>query len=117
MGEVIEWRPRVAAKGNAKMVLAEMIDQDTAGELDGAICIARASNGATKIDVLGSYSDRLQLGVLALVEGLGFVCKKIVASGTAGNTPGEGPITLGIPNPRRQLPKRLRETTNFGDLN
>lgn len=119
MGEVIEWRPRAAAKGNAKMVLAEMIDQDTAGELDGAICIARASNGATKIDVLGSYSDRLQLGVLALVEGLGFVCKKIVASGTAGNTPGVGPVTTttaGIPNPRRQLPKRLRETTNFGDL-
>ena len=121
MGEVIEWRPRAATRGNTNLVLAGMMEQDTAGELDGAICIARASNGATKIDVLGSYSDRLQLGVLALVEGLGFVCKKIVASGTAGNTPGVRPVTTtttaGIPNPRRQLPKRLRETTNFGDLN
>ncbi|MBT2300400.1 hypothetical protein J7E70_07970 [Variovorax paradoxus] len=116
MGEVIEWRPRAVAKGDTNAVLAEMLEQDTAGELDGAICIARGSNGATKIDVLGSYSDRLQLGVLALVEGLGFVCKKIVASGTAGNTPGIGPVTLGIPNPRRQLPKRLREATNFGEL-
>lgn len=114
MGEVIEWRPRAAAKGDANLVLSRMLEQDTAGELEGAICIA-ASNGATKIDVLGSYTDRLQLGVLALVKGLGFVCDKIVASGTAGDTQ-SGPISLGIPNPRRTLPKRLRETTNFGDL-
>lgn len=114
MGEVIELRPR-AAKGNTKAVLAGMMEQETTGELEGAICIAATSKG-TKIDLLGSYSDRLQLGVLALVKSLDFVCEKIVASGTAGNTRGVGPITVGIPNPSRKLPKRLRETTNFGEL-
>jgi hypothetical protein len=115
MGDVIELRPRAAAKGNTKVVLAGMMEQEMSGDLDGAICIARASNGATQIDVLGSYSDRLQLGVLALVKAAGFVCDKIVASGTAGNTPGIGPISLGIPNPRR-APKRLSPPTNFGEL-
>lgn len=116
MGDVIEWRPRAAAKGSTKMVLAGMMEQEVSGNLEGAICIARASNGATQIDVTGSYSDRLQLGVLALVKGLGFVCDKIVASGTAGNTPGHGAITVGIPNPSRFPPKRLRPPTVFGDL-
>jgi hypothetical protein len=75
MGNVIELRPKAEAKGNTKLVLAGMMKQETIGNLDGAICIARSSDGATQIDLLGSYSDRLQLGVLALVEGLGFVCK------------------------------------------
>lgn len=115
MGEVIALRPRAAARGNARSVLAGMMEQEASGELEGAICIAATSQG-TKVDLMGSYSDRLQLGVLAMVKGLNFMCDKIVSSGTAGNTLGNGPITLGIPNPRRGLPKRLREATNFGEL-
>jgi len=115
MGEVIEWRPRVVANVETKTVLEDMLFKDSTGELEGSICVAATRHG-TKVHLLGTCADRLQLGVLALVKAANFVCDEIVKSGTAGNTPGSGPITLGIPNPRRQLPKRLREATNFGDL-
>ena len=115
MGEVIEWRPRKVANVETKTVLEDMLFKDSTGELEGSICVAATRHG-TKVHLLGTCADRLQLGVLALVKAANFVCDEIVKSGTAGNTPGSGPITLGIPNPRRQLPKRLREATNFGDL-
>jgi len=116
MGEVIEWRPRAkVANVETKTVLEDMLFKDSIGELEGSICVAATKHG-TKIHLLGTCADRLQLGVLALVKAANYVCDEIVKSGTAGNTPGSGPITVGIPNPRRQLPKRLRETTNFGDF-
>ena len=115
MGEVIELRPRAAANDETKMVLAGMLAKERAGELVGSIVIGATKSG-TEIHVLGACADRLQMGVLAMVRGLNYVCDQIVKSGTAGNTPGSGPISLGIPNPCRKLPKRLREATNFGDL-
>lgn len=116
MGEVIEWRPRRAVENvETKTVLEDMLFKDSTGELEGSICIAATRHG-TKVHLLGSCAQRLQMGALALVKGLNFVCDEIVKSGTAGNTTGSGPITVGIPNPRRSLPKRLREATNFGEL-
>jgi len=116
MGEVIEWRPRVvAANVETKTVLEDMLFKDSTGELEGSICVAATRHG-TKIHLLGTCADRLQLGVLALVKAANFVCDEIVKSGTAGNTPGSGPITVGMPNPSRRAPKRLRPLTNFGEL-
>jgi len=114
MGEVIEWRPRKAANVETKTVLEDMLFKDSTGELEGSICIAATKHG-TKVHLLGSCAQRLQMGALALVKGLNFVCDEIVKSGTAGNTPGSGPITVGIPNPRRGLPRRVSQT-NFGEL-
>lgn len=116
MGEVIELRPRAAASNDEQMaVLASMMAKDTAGELHGSIVIGATKNG-TEIHILGACADRLQMGVLAMVRGLNYVCDQIVAKGTAGNTQGDGPIKLQLPNPRKTLPKRLREATNFGEL-
>lgn len=115
MGEVIELRPRVAANDETKMVLAGMLAKDRAGELEGSIVIGATKSG-TEIHVLGACADRLQMGVLAMVRGLNYVCNQIIASGTAGDTPGGGHVKLQLPNPKRGLPKRLRETTGFGDL-
>lgn len=115
MGEVIELRPKVVVNDETKTVLADMLADHGTGELEGSICIAATKHG-TRIHILGACADRLQFGVLALVKGLNFVCDKIVTSGTAGNTPGVGPMTVGMPNPRKELPKRLREATNFGEL-
>jgi len=115
MGEVIELRPRVAANDETRMVLAGMLAKERAGELEGSIVIGATKTG-TEIHVLGACADRLQMGVLAMVRGLNYVCDQIIAKGTAGNTQGDGPIKLQLPNPRRGLPKRLREATNFGDL-
>jgi hypothetical protein len=115
MGEVIELRPRVAANDETRLVLADMLAKDGTGELEGSICIAATGHG-TEIHILGTCADRLQMGVLALVRAANFMCDKIVASGTAGDTRGKGPIKLGVPNPHRGLPKRLREATNFGEL-
>lgn len=114
MGEVIEWRPRKVANVETKTVLEDMLFKDSTGELEGSICIAATRHG-TKVHLLGSCAQRLQMGALALVKGLNFVCDEIVKSGTAGNTTGSGPITVGIPNPRRGLPRRVSQT-NFGDL-
>lgn len=114
MGNVIELRPRAAASGgDTKMVLAGMMAQEGTGELQGSVHIAATRNG-TEIHILGTCADRLQVGVLALVKGLNFVCDKIAASGTSGHTDGSGPITLNLPH--RRLPRRLRESTNFGEL-
>ena len=116
MGEVIELRPKAAAKGDTKSVLSDMMAMDSTGEMQGSICIAATTKG-TQIHLLGSCADRLQTGAYGLVKALNFVCEKIIASGTAGNTPGGTKVvTFGIPNPKRTLPKRLREASTFGDL-
>lgn len=113
MGDVIELRPRAAARNETKEVLKSMLDRESTGELQGSVHVAATSDG-TEIHILGACADRLQVGAWAMVKGLNFMFDKIVASGTLGNTPGSGPIALNFP--RRSLPKRLREQTNFGDL-
>lgn len=115
MGDVIELRPRAAAKNKTAMVLASMMEQESAGDLEGSVHITQTGKG-TDIHILGACADRLQVGAWALIKGLNFMADKIVANGTLGNTPGTGPIALSFPKPRRELPKRLREATNFGDL-
>ena len=114
MGEVIELRGRRKAAPNSetKTVLSGMLDKEENGALEGAICISATDDG-TEIHVLGSFADRLQVGVIGLVKALDFVCNKIGAKGRAGNTPGG---TTNTTNPRRRLPKRLKEATNFGEL-
>lgn len=114
MSNVIELRPR-AAKGNTREVLSSMLAKDGSGELQGSVCIA-ATEAGTEIHVLGTCADRLQLGVLALVKGLNYMCDQIAASGTAGHTSGNGAVRFTVPAMTRTLPKRLREASTFGDL-
>ena len=114
MGEVVEFRPKAVAKSDAKSVLSDMLHLESKGELHGSICIASTSRG-TEIHLLGDCAERLQTGAYGLVKALNFVCEKIAAAGTAGNTYGGKVVSMGIPNPSR-LPKRLREATNYGDL-
>lgn len=116
MSNVFELRPRRAEqKHETRAVLAEMLEQDTIGDLHGSIHITETDEG-TRFYALGACADRVQVGVLAMIRGLGVLAEKIVDSGTAGNTPGTGPIEMRWGTPRRTLPKRLREATNFGEL-
>lgn len=113
MGEIIEMRPRGRPKSETRAALHEMLEQDTTGELHGSIHITDTDEG-TRFYVLGACKERLQNGVLTLVRGLSHMVEEIAASGTAGDTQGRGAVELKWP--RRTLPKRLREATNFGEL-
>jgi hypothetical protein len=90
-----------------------LLQQTDNGELQGSIHITDTIEG-TRFYVLGACKERLQAGVVTLVRGLSNMVEEIAASGTAGNTPARGPVDMEWP--KRTLPKRLREATNFGDL-
>jgi len=113
MGEVIEMRPRGRPKSETRAALHEMLEQDTTGELHGSIHITDTDEG-TRFYVLGACKDRLQAGMLTLIRGLSHMAEEVAASGTAGNTPAARAVKLQWP--KRSLPKRLREATNFGEL-
>ncbi|MET3371991.1 hypothetical protein ABIC89_001032 [Variovorax boronicumulans] len=117
MGDVIPL-PRRAGAANepteTASVLAGLMAQSASGEMQGSIHIASTKSG-TEFHVLGTYADRLQVGVLALVKGLNFITDKIVATGNVGNTRSDA-VSTSWEAPRRRLPRRLREVTKLGDL-
>lgn len=113
MGEVIEMPKRGRPKGETRAALQEMLEQDTTGELHGSIHITDTDEG-TRFYILGGCKDRLQAGVITLVRGLSHMVEELAASGDAGHTPASNHAVLKWP--KRTLPKRLREATNFGDL-
>lgn len=114
MGEVIPLPRRPRGKSDTEKVLIDFMAQEASGELEGAILIANTRHGA-EFHALGAYADRLQLGVLALVNGLSIVCEQIVATGSAGNTRSDS-VSTSWPAPKRRLPRRLVEVTKLGDL-
>lgn len=113
MGEVIEM-PRRAAKSETETsaALKQMLAEFERGEMYGSIHITETEEG-TRFYTLGACKERLQLGVLSLVRCLSNLVEEVAASGTAGHTRGFMPIAF---EPRKTLPKRLREVTSFGDL-
>lgn len=113
MGEVIEMPARGRPKGETRAVLQEALAQDTTGELHGSILITDTDAG-TSFYALGACKERLQMGMLTLIRGLSHMAEEVASSGTAGNTPARGVVALRWP--KRTLPKRLREATNFGEL-
>jgi hypothetical protein len=117
MGDVINLPRRAARESDTSTVLTGLLAQESSGELEGSIHIAATKHG-TEFHVLGSCADRLQLGVLAMVKGLGIITDKIVATGTAGSTRSDSVVALwdsGLPR-RRRMPRRLCEATKLGDL-
>lgn len=115
MGEVIPIRRQGAARSDTAIALEDLTNKEASGELGGSILISNTKDG-TEFRVLGAYADRLQLGVLAMVKGLSIITDKIVATGTAGSTRSDAVSAAWDAMPRRRLPKRLRETTKFGEL-
>jgi len=113
MGEVIAMRPRGKPKNETRAALHEMLAQTDNGELQGSIHITDTEEG-TRFYVLGACKERLQTGMLTLIRGLSHMAEEVAASGTAGNTPAKAPVELKWP--KRTLPKRLREATNFGEF-
>lgn len=118
MGKVIQLparAPRAAAGSETAVVLGRMSEQEKTGELQGSILISTTSRG-TEFHVLGTCAERLQLAVLAMVKGLNIITDKIVATGAAGNSKSD-PVSASWEAPRRkQMPRRLREVTELGDL-
>jgi len=115
MGDVIPMPRRAAARSDTALALSELAKQEASGEMEGSILITDTKHG-TEFRVLGSYAERLQLGVLAMVKGLSIVTDKIVATGTAGNTRSDSVNAAWQGAPRRRLPRRLVEVTKLGEL-
>lgn len=115
MGEVIPMPRRAAAKSDTAVILADLMDQEASGELEGSILIATTKRG-TEFHLLGGFAERMQLGVLALVKGLDIVTDKIVATGNIGNTRSGTVNATWEAAPKRRTPRRLIEDTQPGAL-
>lgn len=115
MGKVIELRRKVVKDEETQAALWEMQTQTDRGELHGSIHITETDEG-TRLYALGAYKERLQIGVLSMVRCLNHLVEEIASSGTAGDTQSSGPIDVRVSVRSRTLPKRLREATNFGEL-
>lgn len=116
MGKVIPMpQRRAAAKSDTAVILADLMDQEASGELEGSILIATTKRG-TEFHLLGGFAERMQLGVLALVKGLDIVTDKIVAIGNVGNTKSGTINAMWEAPPKRRTPKRLIEDTQPGAL-
>lgn len=115
MGDVIPMVRRAGARSDTAKALEGLAKKEASGELEGSILIASTRHG-TELHVLGVCADRLQLGVLAMVKGLGIITDKIVATGTAGNTRSGSVSAAWGAAPKRRTPRRLIEATKIGDL-
>jgi hypothetical protein len=114
MGDVIRLLPKAAGQNDTEAALLGLLAQERAGELEGTILIATTEDG-TEMHVLGGCAHRLQVAVVALVQGLSFITEKIADSGTAGDTHSD-PFRTSWTAPKRRMPRRLREATDFGEL-
>ena len=115
MSNVIPMRRKVVAKADeeTQAALWEIQAHSDRGALNGSIHITDTDEG-TRFYTLGGYKDRMQAGVLSMVRCLSHLVEEIAATGTAGNTKAIEPIDVRVS--ARTLPKRLREATNFGEL-
>lgn len=68
------------------------------------------------MQLTGVYERRLQFGIYTMIKGINVLVDKLAAIGAIGDS-SFGPIHEPLPSPIRRTPRRLREATNFGDLN
>lgn len=96
-------------------MLASLVEKEKRGELHGIIHVIKTDEG-TSFGVNGEYSENLRFAGYAMIKGLNVIADKVAENGSSGYTTA-GPIREAWPSPRQQgLPKRLRETTGWGDL-
>lgn len=82
---------------------------------DGVIQFTHTDQGSL-MSITGSYADRLQTAAYAMIKGLNDIVEKLAESGAVGSF-SIGPVKGSIPDPsQRKTPRRLRETTGFGEL-
>lgn len=112
MGNVRYLPAKRRPEGETRAALHEMLHQTDTGELRGSIHITDTTAG-TRFVALGACKDLLS-GALTAAMGLEHMLKEIATNGAAANMPNHGPIDIRWP--KRTLPKRLREATNFGEL-
>jgi murein endopeptidase len=68
------------------------------------------------MSITGTYASRLQSAAFAMIKGLNDIADRIAESGGAGSY-SSAPIKGAIPMPQqRETPRRLRESTGFGEL-
>lgn len=116
MGNIYEFRPpKEAGKSETAALLQELAAKEKRGELKGFIHI-EDDGRATKWGMLGSFAGRYQFAGYTLIKALNVISDHIAACGTAGHTSGPGVREVLPVQPPRGLPKRLREATNFGEL-
>jgi hypothetical protein len=115
MGNIYQLRRhKEASKSETAALLEELIAKEQRGELKGFIHI-EDDGRATKWGMLGSFAGRYQFAGYTLIKALNVISDHIAATGTAGRTSGPG-LRQVLPIADRQLPKRLREATNFSEL-
>lgn len=107
MGNVLEFKRR---KANAEAGGLHILSDDDLGEIRFSI----KPGGESQMRVRGVYGERLQYGLLTIINGAAALANKIAASGKAGHF-SAGPIDEPIEVPSR-LPLRMREDTGFGGL-
>lgn len=71
----------------------------------------------TLMRITGVYAERGQLGIYTLIKAVSDLADRLVECGGVGSH-SMGPSVKGsIPEPkRREMPRRLRETTGHGEL-
>jgi hypothetical protein len=102
---------RTAAARRAARIKKEKGIEKPEEPPDGMIQFISTSRGDS-LSITGSYANRLQSAVFAMIQGLGDVANRIAESGNAGHF-SSGPIGTSIEAPR---PRRLQERTGFGEL-
>jgi len=110
MSNVIEFRRGKARGETARMAGARQ--ESGAGSI---VLTTRPGEDESSMQVTGVYEQRLQFGVFTMVKALNAMVEHLAASGDVGHY-SAGPISEPLPIPTRRLPKRLRESTGFGEL-
>ena len=109
MPNVVQFK--VAAARRAAKIKKEEGAKKADEPPDGMIQFISTSRGDS-LSITGSYAHRLQSAAFAMIKGLNDIADRIAESGGAGNF-ASGPIKGSIAVPR---PRRLTETTGFGEL-
>jgi hypothetical protein len=82
----------------------------------GAIILSTdQGEDGSSMRITGIYKQRPQFGIYTVAKALAVLVERAAASGTSGNF-ATGPTCEPPSTPSRRLPKRLRESTGFGEL-
>lgn len=113
MPNVIQFR--TAAARRAAKIKKEKAAEKSDNPPDGVITFTDTDQGSM-MSITGTYADRLQSAAFAMIKGLADIADRIAESGGAGSY-SSGPVKGVIPIPQqRETPRRLRESTGFGEL-
>jgi hypothetical protein len=108
---------KVAAARRAAKIKKEEGSEKPDEPPDGVIQFVSTSQGDA-FSITGSYASRLQSAAFAMIKGLNDIADRIAESGNAGSFL-SGPLIkepIQEPPRPRETPRRLRETTGFGEL-